>query len=99
MLAVPVIALLADVFSLAVAALAAWRHSLGGEDLPSGNDVSQRDRLVLLPLAYELLALDKYGKALAGALVEDLGVSCVSTSHVCGDVCWLVGDGDRGLNG
>jgi hypothetical protein len=28
-------------------------------------------------------------------LVEDLGVSCVSTSHVCGNVCELVGEFGR----
>lgn len=65
-------------------------NSLGGEDFPAGDDLSERDSLVVLPLADNLLALDEDGEALAGALVEDLGGGCVSSRHIGGCVCLWV---------
>jgi hypothetical protein len=56
-------------------------YPLGGENLPSSDNLGQWNGLVILPLADQLLALYEYGKALAAALVEDLGGACVSTSH------------------
>ena len=71
------------------------RDVLRCEDFPAGDNLGEGSALVLLPLAHELLALDKYDEALAAALVEDLGVSCVATSHVCGCMCgsWCLGIG------
>jgi hypothetical protein len=55
---------------------------LCGEDLPPGNDICQGHRLVILPLAHNLLALHEYNEPLAAALVEHLCVACVATSHL-----------------
>lgn len=62
---------------------------LGRHDLPSGNDVGERDRLIALPLGHDVGAFDKDHEALVRALVEDLGGACVAL-HVVGFVGSLV---------
>lgn len=62
---------------------------LGDQNLPSSNNIAQRNTRVILPLLKLLLALNEHGEVLARAtLVKDLSLGCVSTGHIC--VCRFV---------
>jgi hypothetical protein len=70
------------------------RHILvGNKDFPAVDDLSERDRLVGLPVTDGLSGLDKDNVVVVVSLEVDLDLGCVS-SHICGigGSEWLVGD-------
>lgn len=57
---------------------------VGDQNLEAANDLRERNARVLLPLLYSLGAVNEDNEVLGVALVVDLGLSSVATSH---DVC------------
>jgi hypothetical protein len=66
---------------------------VGNKDFPAVDDLSERDRLVGLPVTDGLSGLDKDNVVVVVSLEVDLDLGCVS-SHICGigGSEWLVGD-------
>lgn len=58
---------------------------MGDEDLEAINDLGERDSLVTLPVADCLGALGEDDIVVLLALVVNLGLGSVSTSHLEGD--------------
>lgn len=61
-------------------------YLLRNENLPARDDIAKGNSGIVLPLLNHLLALNEDSELGVGAsLVEDLGLSCVSTGH-CDEV-------------
>lgn len=59
-----------------------WANSLvGNQDLETADDLGKGNAGVLLPLLDSLAAVDEDNEVLGLALVVDLGLSSVATSH------------------
>lgn len=56
---------------------------MGDKDLPAADNLSERDRLVGLPVANGLGRVDKDDVVVVGSLEVDLDLGSVS-SHICG---------------
>lgn len=62
---------------------------MSNKDLPPIQDLSKGNGAVIAPVVEGGDVVDENDKVVVGALIEDLGVRFVATSH-CGGAWWLI---------